>query len=266
MTEDPRYSPTAALPFTDGLYIPDDPRWLFPDSFVPHPTPLAYNDINSHSTNLYTDLDTWNIPTQEFRTWQIEQSPVAHDDLIRGLDIDPLEVIRPEHCQPIFDRSLASNSPRVESVKPSNPINRHICDQCGKGFRSQRDVDRHRRSIHEKSTPYVCHEAGCRRSGRGFSRRDNYKKHLLKVHRKSSKFGSTSFALRREGKESTVTDHGLEGYSRRQLVDILMAEREKCQNQQKELQEAKDELMKFKSRIEQREDMWLKVLVAKEKK
>ncbi|GAB1314661.1 hypothetical protein MFIFM68171_04871 [Madurella fahalii] len=221
--------------------------------------------MNSHSTNLYTDQDTWNIPTGEFHAWQTEQSPLAHDDLTRGLDINPVEVIRPEHCQPTADRSFTSNTPRMESVKPSRSIYRHIWDQCGKGFQSQKDVDRHRRCIHEKSTPYVCREAGCRRSSRGFSRRENYETHLLNVHRKPSKSGSTSFAVRREGKEpsSTATDHGLEGYSRGQWADILLAEREKCQIQQEELQEAKAELMKLKGRIDQCEDMWLKVLVAK---
>jgi hypothetical protein len=34
---------------------------------------------------------------------------------------------------------------------------------------------------------------------------------------------------------------------------MLREEREKCRNQQRELQEVKDELMKLKSRIERRE-------------
>lgn len=195
---------------------------------------------------------------------RIEQTPVVHGGLIGGLAVDPVQLIPQEHSQSTFDRPLASNSPLMESIKSPNPTNRFVCNQCGKGSRSQKDADRHWRTVHEKSTPYFCHEAGCRRSVRGFSRKDNYEKHLHNVHRKSSKSRNTGFALRREGKESTVTDHGLEGYSQQQLVDMLRAEREKCRNQQGELQEVKDELMKLKSRIEEREDMWLKVLVAKE--
>lgn len=209
------------------------------------------------------DLDNWNN-IRESHTTRIEQSPVAHDNLIGGLAVSPVEDIPQEHPQSTFDRSPASNSHQVESIKSPNPISRHACDQCGKGFKSQNDADRHRRSIHEKSTPYFCHEAGCRRSDRGFSRKDNYEKHLLNVHRKPSKSRNTGFALRREGKESAVTDHGLEGYSQQQLVYMLREEREKCRNQQRELQEVKDELMKLKCRIERREDMWLKALVAKE--
>lgn len=186
------------------------------------------------------DLDDWNIP------------------------VGAVEDIPQEHPQSTFGLSPTSNSHQVEAIKPPNPINRHACDQCGKGFKSRNDADRHQRSIHEKSTPYFCHEAGCRRSDRGFSRKDNYEKHLLKVHRKPSKSRNTAFALRREGGGSTVTDHGLEGYSQQQLVYMLREEREKCRNQQRELQEVKDELMKLKSRIERREDMWLKALVAKE--
>jgi hypothetical protein len=206
------------------------------------------------------DPDDWNN-IRESHTTRIEQSLVAHDNVIVGLAVGPVEDIPQEHPQSTFDRSPTSNSHQVESIKPPNPINRHACVQCGKGFKSQNDADRHRRSIHEKSTPYFCHEAGCRRSDRGFSRKDNYEKHLLKVHRKPSKNLGTAALL---WKESTVTDHGLEGYSQQQLVYMLREEREKCRNQQRELKQVKDELMKLKSRIERREDMWLKALVAKE--
>ncbi|KAK4235093.1 hypothetical protein C8A03DRAFT_37078 [Achaetomium macrosporum] len=51
-----------------------------------------------------------------------------------------------------------------------------------------------------------------------------------------------------------------------ELVEVLVPGREKCQNLQREIEEVRDELMRLKSRIEQREDMWLKVLVAKETK
>ncbi|KAK4156496.1 hypothetical protein C8A00DRAFT_30667 [Chaetomidium leptoderma] len=245
--------------------VSDDARWLFGDSSALFSS--GYDDMNTYSINLPTGLDVGNIPIHEPHTWSIEHSPVAHHDLPRDLAVDPVEVTprEPKHSQSTFDRSPAAfKSQRVESISAPNPIDRHVCDQCGKGFTTQNDADRHRRSIHEKATPYFYHEAGCRRAGRGFSRKDNYNKHLLRVHRKSSTSPSTGFTLRRVGKGSTVTDHdhGLEDYSRRQLEDMLVAELERGQNQQRELQEAKQELIKLKGRIEQREDMWLKVLVA----
>ncbi len=110
-------------------------------------------------------------------------------------------------------------------------------------FRSWKYVDRHRRSIHEKSTPSVCYETGCHRSCHGFARKDSSEKHLRNVHQKHSKSGNTRLFSRRQGKESDLTEHGLEGFSGRQLVDMLVAERQQCCNQQKELQAVKDELI-----------------------
>ena len=197
----------------------------------------------------------------DFQTRQTEKSPVAHN-LSGGSDLDLIL----EHSQSTLNRPLASDSSQIESVTPATRIKRHSCDRCGMSFGSRKDVDRHRRSIHEKSTLYVCYETGCHRSGRGFPRKDNYEKHLRNVHQKPSKSGNTRLPSRREGKEPDLTEHGLEGYSRRQLVDMLVVERQQSRNQQKELQAVKGELMKLKNRLEQREDMWLKVLVAKETK
>jgi uncharacterized C2H2 Zn-finger protein len=231
------------------------------DSFAPDPIDNNMeSQLRLEPTDLHTQLNV--NPMPDFHTWQTEQSPVAHNDLNAGSDFELIL----EHSQSTLDRPLVSDSPPIESVTPATRIRRHTCGRCGVSFRSRKDVDRHHRSIHEKSTPYVCYEAGCHRSGRGFPRKDNYEKHLRNVHQKHSKSSNAGIYYRREGKESDLTEHGLEGYSRRQLVDMLVAERQQCRNQQNELQAAKDELMKLKNRLEQREDMWLKALVAKETK
>jgi transposase-like protein len=157
----------------------------------------------------------------------------------------------------------------VETLDLPN-TNRFVCNQCNKAFQSQSDLNRHRSSVHDKSSPYHCYVQGCRRRQRGFSRKDNYESHLRHVHRKLPK--DTNQVKRRgdnivsqmDPTRETRAEFGLEGYSREDLIEMLMDEREKCRMEQRRRQEVEEELRNLRQRHEEREDMWLEFLMAKE--
>jgi hypothetical protein len=65
--------------------------------------------------------------------------------------------------------------------------------------------------------------------------------------------------LRRE----TGEEDNLEGYSREKLTEMVMNEREKFKVEQRRRQEAEEELKNLRQRYEEREDMWLKLLMTK---
>jgi hypothetical protein len=135
---------------------------------------------------------------------------------------------------------------------------------------SQKDVDRHRSSVHDKSATYFCYERGCRRSQKGFTRKDNYETHLRCVHKKLSK--ETNQVKGRDGnilsqmgpRKETGEEDSLEGYSREKLTEIVMNERELFRMEQRRRQEVEEELKNLRQRYDEREDMWLKLLMIKE--
>jgi hypothetical protein len=111
---------------------------------------------------------------------------------------------------------------------------------------------------------------GCRRRQRGFSRKDNYETHLRRVHEKSSKDtnqvkrGNDSIVLQMGPRSETGEEVGLEGYSREELSEMVVNEREKCRMEQRRREEVEEELKNLRQRYEVRDDMWLKFLTAKE--
>ncbi|KAH6856894.1 hypothetical protein B0I37DRAFT_86233 [Chaetomium sp. MPI-CAGE-AT-0009] len=195
-------SPNPVSQHADSVIdVSDDLRWSG-DSFSLDP---VNNDMDMESqlslepTDLHTQLDVWNGPMPGFHTRQPEKSPVAHNELIGGSDFELIL----EHSQLTLDRPFASDSPQIESVTPATQIKRHTCDLCGMSFRSTKDVDRHRRSIHEKSTPYVCYETGCRRSGRGFARKTTTKGTGAMPIRNPQSLATPGFLLAGRGRNLT---------------------------------------------------------------
>jgi len=151
----------------------------------------------------------------------------------------------------------------VESIQSPNSNHRHACTQCNKRFGTRNDADRHLRSVHLKARPYICHETGCPRREQPFSRKDNYQNHLLKVHRKPPNRTNKSPALHKGKKESRGREDDLESCSREKLVDMLVAERGLRRDDQRRLREVEDELRKLRHKMEERQDIWLKLLAAK---
>jgi hypothetical protein len=147
--------------------------------------------------------------------------------------------------------------------------NRFVCNHCSKPFKSQKDVDRHRSSVHDRSAIYFCSERGCRRSHKGFTRKDNYETHLRCVHKKSSKDTNqvkgqaANILSQMDPRRETGEEDNLEGHSREKLTEMVMNEREKFKMGQLKRQEAEEELKILRQRYEDREDMWLKLLMAK---
>ncbi len=66
------------------------------------------------------------------------------------------------------------------------------------------------------------------------------------------------------GPRTEVREHGLEGCSWEKLAEIVMNEREKCKIEKQRRQEVEEELKNLRQRYEEREDMWLKLLLTKE--
>jgi hypothetical protein len=56
----------------------------------------------------------------------------------------------------------------------------------------------------------------------------------------------------------------LKGYSRERLAKIVVEEREKCRSEQRRRQELEAELKTLRQRYDEREDVWLKLLMTKE--
>lgn len=110
---------------------------------------------------------------------------------------------------------------------------------------------------------------GCRRQRRGFARKDNFEAHLRNVHKKLS-MDTNQVEGRRDNTVSqmsqmreTSEDFDLEGYSKEELIEMVMNERDKCRMEQCKRQEVEEELKSLRQRHEEREDMWLKVLAAR---
>lgn len=147
--------------------------------------------------------------------------------------------------------------------------NRFICSCCSRPFKSQNDVDRHRSSVHDKSAFYFCRERGCRRSHKGFTRKDNYETHLRCVHKKSSKDTNqvkgqaANIFSQMDSRKETREEDNLEGYPREELTGIVMKEREKFKMEELRRQEVEEELKILRKRYEEREDMWMKLLITK---
>lgn len=64
-------------------------------------------------------------------------------------------------------------------------------------------------------------------------------------------------------KESRGREDDLESCSREKLVDMLVAERGLRRDDQRRLREVEDELRKLRHKMEERQDIWLKLLAAK---
>jgi hypothetical protein len=65
-------------------------------------------------------------------------------------------------------------------------------------------------------------------------------------------------------RRETGGEDSLEGHSREKLTEMVMNEREKFKVEQRRRQEAEEELKNLRQRYEEREDMWLKLFMAKE--
>jgi hypothetical protein len=170
----------------------------------------------------------------------------------------------------VFDHTDLSSysSCGPEACSLSN-VEGFVCSYCSKRFKSRNDVDRHRSSVHDKSTPYFCSEQGCPRSRKGFTRKDNYETHLRHVHRKLSKGANQIMrqdinVVSHRGSRKEIRENGLEGCSWEKLAEIVVNEREKHRMEQRRRQEVEEELKDLRQRYEQREDMWLKLLLTKD--
>ncbi|CZR56834.1 uncharacterized protein PAC_06723 [Phialocephala subalpina] len=168
----------------------------------------------------------------------------------------------------LVDSNGVENGPNSSQERATSELpkpKRFVCNYCSRRFRSQKDVDRHRTSVHHKSAPYLCSEQGCRRSRQGFTRKDNYETHLRHVHGKSPK---NAQQLERSdglvGQSKVSTEEGLEGLSTEKLAEMVMNEREKLRMEQQRREQLEEDLRNLRRRYEEREDMWLKFLVTKE--
>lgn len=147
--------------------------------------------------------------------------------------------------------------------------NRFVCSRCSKPFRSQKDVDRHRSSVHDRSATYFCPERGCRRSHKGFTRKDNYETHLRCVHKKSSKDAdqvkaqAVNIVSQMDPRKEIGEEDNLDGHSREKLTEIVIKMREEFKMEKLRRQEVEEELKVLRQRYEEREDMWLRLLIMK---
>lgn len=150
-------------------------------------------------------------------------------------------------------------------------MNRFSCKNCGKSFQSQKDVDRHQSSVHDKSATHFCYEQGCSRFEKGFTRKDNLEAHLRRGHRKLSKNANRVKGQDRNTLSEIVDPEkeigegvDLEGYSREQLTDMVVNERERFKMEKQRRQEVEEELKSLRQRYDEREDMWLRLFATKE--
>ena len=79
----------------------------------------------------------------------------------------------PYLCGIIFTSKVKLRAHRKESghrrvkVKTEKPKKVHICDMCGKGYKTNYDLKDHVRSIHDKDRPFKCEKCGASYPHRG---------------------------------------------------------------------------------------------------
>jgi hypothetical protein len=160
-------------------------------------------------------------------------------------------------------------SPHGLHTSDMSHASRFVCNYCSKPFKSQNDVDRHRSSVHDRAVLYFCRERGCRRSNKGFTREDNYKAHLRCVHKYPSKDinqvkgQAVNILSQIDPRKETGEQNNLEGHSREKLIEMLMNELENFKMEQLRRREVEEELKLLRQRYDEREDMWLKLLITK---
>lgn len=134
-------------------------------------------------------------------------------------------------------------------------------------FKTQNDANRHKATVHDKTTPYFCRESGCRRV-KGFSRKDNFEAHLRNVHGietnncgRGPALHSLSMTRELEPEDTRKRDVSLRSLSRRELIEMFLKEREKCDVERRKRQELEAKLGEIRDKYEEREGMLLKLPV-----
>ncbi len=163
---------------------------------------------------------------------------------------------------------LCFNSPK-EANAFAQKARQFSCALCELKFRSQSEIKRHRLAVHDKQRPFLCHEPGCNRNTKGFSRKDNFEVHVRNVHSvqpgdagQSGKGGQLHPPSRTPKREHEMEDE-LRSRSRKDLIKVVLEERENCRIERRRREELEEELKNAKRRHEEREDMWLKILTTK---
>lgn len=194
----------------------------------------------------------------------------THTDVIDVGEITALQDSgRPQSDGKVFSVEDKPTTSEIETHL-SNPssLGKTVCGQCLRTFKTQNDANRHKASVHDKTTPYFCHEMGCRRVKKGFSRKDNFEVHLSNVHGiKSSSILNHAVVLdspdTTQDSEPKRTRHhhmGLRSLSRGQLIELVSKEREKCDTERRKRQELEAQISKMRDWYEEREAMFLKLL------
>jgi len=151
------------------------------------------------------------------------------------------------------------------------------CTDCGRSWPSQKDLKRHRNSVHEKVTLHFCYVKGCPRYLRGFPRKDNLDRHIL-IHRKRDtivRINSNSTAIGNsrgtsrsatEGETTTPICNKERGQrrgelslgecepTREQLLGMLREELEKQAEERKELEKYEEERKVLEGKLKATED------------
>lgn len=145
--------------------------------------------------------------------------------------------------------ALTARSPSSQTSGFEMPL-RPSCTQCNKSFSSQKDLNRHRSSIHDKRIRYWCPEESCPRARRGFTRKDHCDRHVRShgISRDNLAQASTSEQMVGSQRESKLSND-LEGLSKKELAGLVeqerakrFAEEAKRRNLKKELQELRRQL------------------------
>ncbi|KAI3319845.1 hypothetical protein HD806DRAFT_508120 [Xylariaceae sp. AK1471] len=159
-----------------------------------------------------------------------------------------------------------------QNKKPTGHKGKFMCRKCDRSWQSPKDLNRHVRSIHEKSTPYYCDVNGCPRQRRGFPRKDNRDRHVLKHKRKDATahmnsdntlIDHSTGTLRAAAEMETATsvcnalneprggEMNLAEYemTREELLERLREELEKQAREKKELEKREEEKTELEEKL-----------------
>lgn len=99
-----------------------------------------------------------------------------------------------DHLTALSQPPLSSSKFQIEPSRSSRPLDQATpsllhCPKCDRGFKLQKDIQRHIQSVHLNLRQWLCSVSGCRFAIQGFNRKDKLLQHIKTHNQKSDSLG-----------------------------------------------------------------------------
>ncbi|KAK0115632.1 hypothetical protein ONS95_000098 [Cadophora gregata] len=124
---------------------------------------------------------------------QVGQHTINHSvsSLERLNQLSALEQVEPESMSNVWTREFTGSQPLAPSAVTSSanivpsPLKARVrCSrpECKRTFRRKYELQRHEKSVHNRSAAFSCHVYGCNRIAKPLPRKDHFQLHMRKHH------------------------------------------------------------------------------------